>query len=379
MDAFPGLAPKSVVVVLGTRPEIIKLAGIVRLLGSAARVIHTGQHYDYQLATSFFRELAVAPDVYLGIGANPRGEQVGEVLTLLDRHLAEYPASAVVVQGDTNATLAGALAANARETPLVHIEAGLRSYDRRMPEEHNRVVTDQLADLCCAPTHVNSANLAAEGIGPEHVEVTGNTVIEVVQDLLPPAIEREGILQRFGLKRSRFVAATLHRPENVDDKQRLETILHELGSLAYPVLVPLHPRTAKQVAEFGLQELLDPIRVIEPLNYRAFLTLAAESAFLVSDSGGIQEEASVVKRPVIVVRNSTERPEVMGTFCRLVHPGPEIGYTANEWTARITSLHHELEACPSPYGDGSASYRSVAALMQSVVETEVSEVVLPAG
>ena len=352
-------APKSIAVVLGTRPEIIKLSHIIRLLGPAARVIHTGQHYDPNLSASFFAELSLPePDVFLEIGGRARGHQIGEATMLLDALFAAQPPRAVVVQGDTNAVVAGALAANAREIPLVHIEAGLRSFDRAMPEEHNRVVADQLSDLCCAPTPVSVANLAAEGIAGDRVVLTGNTVVEAVTGLLPSSEARRALAARYDVEPGRFVLSTFHRPENVDDLTRFKTILLELTTLPLPVLLPLHPRSVRRAEEFGLEPLLALLRVTPPLGYRDFLGLEAESALMISDSGGVQEEASIVKRPVVVVRNSTERPEVLGTFAELVQPGPEIGRAAREWLDGSTDLAN----IASPYGTGEASRRSVEAL-----------------
>jgi UDP-N-acetylglucosamine 2-epimerase (non-hydrolysing) len=354
-----------IALVLGTRPEIIKLSGIAQLLGPAARIVHTGQHYDHDLAGSFFEEYGMpAPDVVLGIGGISRGAQIGRVVAQLDRHFADHPPDAVIVQGDTNAALAGALAANAGALPLLHVEAGLRSHDRQMPEEHNRVLVDHLADLCCAPTEVSRANLAAEGISGPRVEVTGNTVVEAVGRLLPGREQRRALLDRMGLRAGRFVLGTFHRPENVDDPLCLERILRELAALPLPVVLPLHPRTAQRVRSHDLCPLLDGLRVLPPVRHADFLGLAAESAFMVSDSGGVQEEASVLKRPVLVVRASTERPEVLGTFSELVPPGPRIGEVATGWIAELEALHGRLDRTPGPYGDGSASRRSVAALQR---------------
>ena len=352
-------APKSIAVVLGTRPEIIKLSHITRLLGPAARVIHTGQHYDPNLSASFFEELSLPePDVFLEVGGRARGHQIGEATMLLDAHFAAQPPRAVVVQGDTNAVMAGGLAANAREIPLVHIEAGLRSFDRAMPEEHNRVVADQLSDLCCAPTPVSVANLAAEGITGDRVVLTGNTVVEAVNGLLPSKDERRRLLARYSVEAGGFVLSTFHRPENVDDLAKFETILRQLAELPLPVLLPLHPRSVRRAEEFGLETLLARLQIAPPIGYRDFLGLEAEAALIISDSGGVQEEASIVKRPVVVVRNSTERPEVLGTFAELVQPGAEIGRAAREWLESTA----DLTGIPSPYGTGEASRRSVDAL-----------------
>jgi UDP-N-acetylglucosamine 2-epimerase (non-hydrolysing) len=357
------LAPKSVAVVLGTRPEIIKLAHIVRMLGPACLLIHTGQHYDTNLSESFFAELSLPePHLFLEVGGTARGNQIGEAVRRLDALFADLRPKAVMVQGDTNATMAGAVAANSRQILLCHIEAGLRSHDRSMPEEHNRVVADHLADLCCTPTEVSAHNLESEGITGERVVITGNTVVEAVTDLLPPPAERKELLKRYGVERDRFVLSTFHRPENVDDLRRFEAILLELNALPLPVLLPLHPRSFKRVEEFGLSELLAKLEVTAPIGYRPFLGLEAEAAMIISDSGGVQEEASIVKRPVVVVRNSTERPEVLGTFASRVLPGPSIGEEAGRILSDLEGIHAELATIPSPYGDGSASRRSLEAL-----------------
>ncbi len=361
----PAFAPRSIAVVLGTRPEVVKLAHIVRLLGDAVRIVHTGQHYDRNLSDVFFEQLDVRqPDVYLEVGGEARGRQVGVATTRLDELFAAESPAAIVVQGDTNAVLAGALAANAREIPLVHVEAGLRSYDRRMPEEHNRVIADHLSDLCLAPTEVARDNLAKEGIAGDRVVVTGNTVVEAVQALLPGPEARAALLADLGLEANGFVLSTIHRPENVDDAATLATVLRELAALPMRVVLSLHPRTEGRVAEFGLEDLLGELDVVEPLDYRSFLAVSKECALLVSDSGGVQEEVSVLKRPMVVVRRSTERPEVLGTFVELVPPGSGIGEAAAGFLADLDATHARLAALPSPYGDGTASERSVAAIAE---------------
>jgi UDP-N-acetylglucosamine 2-epimerase (non-hydrolysing) len=361
------LPPRSVALVLGTRPEIIKLAHVIRLLGPAAVVLHTGQHYDQGLSGTFLDAFGLGePHAYLGVGGRTRGQQIGLAVQALDDQLAELRPSALVVQGDTNTALAGGLAANARETMLVHVEAGLRSYDRRMPEEHNRVLVDHMGDLLCAPTDVSHKNLLEEGIPESRIRVTGNTIVEAVTELMPAAEERIGLLADYGVGANAFVLSTFHRPENVDDPDRFRIVLRQLASLDLPVLLPLHPRSLARAAEHGLGDLLGAIKVIEPIGYREFLGLGAESAFLVSDSGGVQEEVSVYKRTVIVVRRSTERPEVLGTFAELVEPGPAISEIARRWAADLDGLHETVASVPSPYGDGTASARIVAEMEELI-------------
>lgn len=266
----------------------------------------------------------------------------------------------MLVQGDTNAAIAGALAANARELPLMHVEAGLRSHDRRMPEEHNRVVVDHLSDVCFAPTDIAATNLANEGIGSERVVITGNTVVEAVMNALPPIAAQAEIQDRYRRRHGPLVVATFHRPENVDDPVMFRTILRQLAAIDAEVILPLHPRGKSRADEWGLSRELEGISVIEPVGYKEFLALAAQSDAIVSDSGGIQEEASVLKKPVIVVRRSTERPEILGTFGELVNP--------SEVTARTSAVLQDgttlqrLASVPSPYGDGSSSSLIVDAL-----------------
>lgn len=354
------IPPGSVAVVLGTRPEIIKLAHIIRMLGPAALVVHTGQHYDSGLSGTFFDLFGLAePATYLGVGGKSRGEQIGNGVAALDDFLSASAPRALVVQGDTNAALSGGLAANAREIPLVHVEAGLRSHDRRMPEEHNRVLVDHLGDVLCAPTETAEKNLLEEGIPGERIRLTGNTVVEAVEEIMPGHQERLALLETYDLKPRAFILSTFHRPENVDDPHRFRALLEQMAGLDLPVLLPLHPRSQKRADEHGLGDLLSRIEVIDPIGYQEFLALGAESAFLISDSGGVQEEVSVYKRPVIVVRRSTERPEVLGTFAQLVEPGPDISRIASGWISGLDEIHRSLANEPSPYGDGSASQRIV--------------------
>jgi UDP-N-acetylglucosamine 2-epimerase (non-hydrolysing) len=349
--------------VYGTRPEAVKLRGIAALLGADAVLIHTGQHYDPEMAAAFEAGIGFPPpDHRLAIGGGTRGRQIADATVGLEALFMAEHFGAVIVQGDTNSALTGALAANVAQLPLVHVEAGLRSRDRGMPEEHNRTVVDHLADLCCAPTSTSAANLANEGIfGDDRVTVTGNTVVEAVLALRPDAAATNAILATHGVERDRFVLATFHRPENVDDPEVLSTILSELAALPIPVVLPLHPRTAVRATEAGLEALLDKLLVAPPVGYRDFLALMGAAALIVSDSGGVQEESSVVKRPVIVVRRSTERPEVLGTFSRLVAPGPGVADAATEWLDDIAAVHARLATLPSPYGDGHASALTVAA------------------
>ena len=349
-----------IAVVFGTRPEIVKLAGVIHAIGDRAWTVHTGQHWDDRMAGSFLRDLGIGvPGTVLGISGLSRGVTLGQTTAALTELWMPTRPSAVVVQGDTTTALAGALAANASEIPIVHIEAGLRSYDRAMPEEHNRVLIDCLADRCAAPTELCRENLAREGIGGERVAVTGNTVVDAVNRLMPDDDGVTAALAAYGVERDRFVLSTFHRPENVDDSARLAAVLTGLGRLSaggWPVVLAIHPRTAASAARAGLEGPLSALQVVPPVDYQSFLALASAAALLVSDSGGVQEEVSVLKRPMLVVRRSTERPEVLGTFAELIQP-EEIADRAVVWLADVAGVRDRLALVPSPYGDGTASAR----------------------
>ncbi|MYV98485.1 UDP-N-acetylglucosamine 2-epimerase (non-hydrolyzing) [Streptomyces sp. SID3343] len=358
----PRLPRASVAVVLGTRPELVKLAPLIHELGPAARLLHTGQHWDEAMSGRFLRDLDLPhPELLTGIGGRPRAGQIAHSLDQLDAAFTRRRPAAVVVQGDTNATLAGALAANALDIPLVHVEAGLRSFDRAMPEEHNRVMVDHVADLLCAATPANAANLRAESVDERRIAVTGNTVVEVVRGRIPDRPARTALLATYGLRPDTYVLATVHRPENTDTAEALRAVLAELDEIARagtPVLFPMHPRTRAAVERFDLTALLRRITTVGPTGYGEFLALARHAALLVSDSGGIQEECTVLGRPLLVVRRSTERPEAVDTgFAALVRPGPELGETARSWLADTPRRLARLAATPSPYGDGLASTR----------------------
>jgi UDP-N-acetylglucosamine 2-epimerase (non-hydrolysing) len=357
----------SVAVVFGTRPEIIKLAGIIDLLGDRARTIFSGQHFDDLMSRTVFEDLRLPPPgVMLAVGGQSRARQIGELVPRLEAEFARQRPAVVVVQGDTNTALAGALAANTLGIPLAHVESGLRSFDRRMPEEHNRVVTDHLADLCLAPTDQARDNLRAERIPDERIAVTGNTVVDIASRLMPSREERANLLTELRLEAGGFILATFHRPENVDHVDHLGTLIGHLKCLGLPVYFPVHPRTRKHIQLHGFDERANGLAMVPPLGYKAFLALAAECAFLLSDSGGLQEEASVVKRPVVVVRRSTERPEVLGTFATLVPSLSDVPAVTDALLRNLTDTHRRLADLPSPYGDGQASLRCVHHIAQSL-------------
>lgn len=352
-----------IAVVLGTRPEIIKLAPVIRELGERAWVIHTGQHYDANLVDAFFAGAGIAQPttVLRAIGGATRTRQVARMLVQLEDLFTACRPAAVIVQGDTNSTNAGAQAASYGGIPLVHVEAGLRSHDRAMPEELNRLFVGALSDLHCAATAHNVANLRAEGVPQERIALTGNTIVPAVAGML--AQGRRVSRQH---PEGPFVLATIHRPENTDDAARLGVVLHQLAQIGVPVMLPLHPRTRAAVRSGGLEHLLEPLLVTGPLDHAEFLAAAAAAALLVSDSGGVQEECTVLKKPLIVVRTSTERPEAVDAgFARLVPPGPGIAAVARRLLTDA-GLSARLRSTPSPYGDEDAAIRIVAATLELI-------------
>jgi UDP-N-acetylglucosamine 2-epimerase (non-hydrolysing) len=362
------LSPE-VAVVLGTRPEIIKLAPVIHHLRGTARLLWTGQHYDPGLTDVFFAGSRLPePSLRLeGVGGSSRGRQIAAVLTALVEHFETHPPGAVVVQGDTNTTNAASQAAHYCGLPVVHVEAGLRSWDRNMPEEINRLVVGSVADLHCCATEGNAEHLRRVGVAEGAIRVTGNTIVEAIQATLPTADAQAKLLAEYGLTESGFVVCTIHRPENTDERLRLARILDSLACLPWPTVLPLHPRTRQRVEAFGLQPLLSRLRVVDPVDHRAFLALSAGARLLVSDSGGVQEEVTVLKKPLVVVRNSTERPESIDAgFAILVQPA---GIEAAVAAMTAPGLQARLMATPSPFGDGHSGERIAAETLALVQRT----------
>jgi UDP-N-acetylglucosamine 2-epimerase (non-hydrolysing) len=353
-------------VVVGTRPEIVKMAPVVRACqerGLPCLLLHTGQHYSFELDGVFFTELGLpAPDVNLEVGSGSQTYQVASVMAGLEPILAEHRPDVVLVEGDTNSVLAAALAASKAGIAVGHVEAGLRSYDRRMPEEINRILTDHLADHLFAPTPKARDILRGEGIPELRIHVTGNTVVDELLRQRERA-QRPGLLERFEVRAGGFALATLHRAENVDAAARLRGILRGLAGVAaalgMPVLAALHPRTQARLAavEAGLT---DGIRVLPPLGYLDFLGLHAAAALMLTDSGGLQEEACCLRVPCVTLRDNTERPESLEVGANLLAGAdPEcIVSCARAMVARPRDW-------PNPFGDGHAGERIVDVLLGS--------------
>ena len=353
---------KTVMVVAGTRPEIIKMAPIVRALQKnkiPTTFVHCGQHYDYNMAQQFIEDLELpSPDYAYRFRAYSPGTQTAQIIAYMDKLLKETAPALVLVEGDTNSVLAAAVAANKREIPVGHVEAGLRSFDLRMPEEHNRRLTDHLSTFLFAPTKRAKANLKRESVWGK-IYVTGNTIIDAVIQHLPIAEKKSGILDKVHFEK--FALATAHRAENVDNEAVLRTFMEVFASSPVPIVYPMHPRTKKRLRQnkmYAQIKKLGNVQILPPLGYLDFLVLMKKSELIITDSGGIQEEAtaSSIRKTVLVIRRSTERPEaVEAGFAKVVGTdSPKILAAIGTALTRRKELPHT-----SPFGDGKAAEKIV--------------------
>jgi UDP-N-acetylglucosamine 2-epimerase (non-hydrolysing) len=344
-------------VVLGTRPEIVKMSPIVRELQRKQLdffILHTGQHYDYEMDRVFFDELRLPEAKYnLDVGSGSQAEQTGRILVGVEKVLLEEKPSVVLVEGDTNSVMAGALAAAKLHVPVGHVEAGLRSFDRSMPEEINRVVADHVSDYLFAPTPVAKENLVREGVGAERIYVTGNTVVDAVNQNLELS-RRVDALSRYGLEKGAFFLVTLHRAENVDSETRLGKILSGLRRVrdrySLPILFPVHPRTRKMIDYFGFN--LDDIGLVEPVSYLDFLRLESEARLVLTDSGGVQEETCILGTPCVTLRDNTERPETVEVGSNIVS-----GVEEASILSAVEEMLRRDRGWSNPFGDGCAGER----------------------
>ncbi len=348
--------------VVGARPQFVKLAPIDRELnarGAEHIIVHTGQHYDPLLSDVFFRDLGIsAPQVHLGVGSGSHGKQTGAMLAALDDVLAEYQPDWVLVYGDTNTTLAAALAAVKMHIPLAHLEAGLRSFNRAMPEEHNRVLTDHAADLLLAPTGVAAGHLAHEGI-TDNVVVTGDVMTDVLFQTRDQQVGKASPLtDSLGLIPGEYSVATIHRAENTDDPARLEAILDSLGSADHPVVLLTHPRLLAKCAEQRIDVGRGNLIPHAALPYPELVAAVMGARGVITDSGGLQKEAFLLRVPCTTVRPETEWVETLeGDWNRLVEPGPELTFAASRQRPAPTER--------APYGTGHAASKVVDALLST--------------
>jgi len=355
-------------IVVGTRPEIVKMAPVVKACAEQHvpfYILHTGQHYDYNLDGSFFQALELPQPKYnLCVGSGPHGGQTGKILERMEQVFAKERPAMVLVQGDTNSVLAGGLVATKMHIPIGHVEAGLRSYDREMPEEVNRVVVDHIGTHLFAPTAGAKENLLSEGIEDEKTYVTGNTIADVVLDLLERGKVSESRLKPFGLRKSQYVLITAHRAENVDDPERLQKLIRGIAAVAQThsltAFYPCHPRTQARLKSFGT-EVSECVRVMDPIGLFDFLALERFARIILTDSGGVQEEACIYGVPCVTLRNTTERPETVSIGANvLAGVDPDaVAKAAAKMLGKKGNWEH-------PFGDGTAG-QQIASLVAPLI------------
>lgn len=352
-----------IAIVLGTRPEIIKMSPVIRaceVQNMEYFILHTGQHYSYTMDRVFFEQLGLPEATYnLDVGSGTHGEQTGKILTGVEQVLQNEQPDVVLVEGDTNTVLAGALAASKLHIKVGHVEAGLRSYDRSMPEEINRVLTDHCSDILFAPTETARQLLLGEGIPEEKIFVTGNTIVDAVYQNLGLANRQRGVLTDLELEPKRYFLVTAHRQENVDVKERFDGILTGLERITkeygIPVIYPIHPRARKMLQHFELKP--DGLELIEAVDYLAFLQLESQAKLVLTDSGGVQEETCILQVPCVTLRDNTERPETIAVGSNV------LAGTDPEKIVECTSLMVERATeWANPFGDGTAGDQIVAIL-----------------
>jgi UDP-GlcNAc3NAcA epimerase len=341
-----------IVTVVGNRPQFVKAAAVSRLLRERTDelIVHTGQHYDDELSRVFFDELNVpAPDRELDAGGGTNTAQTARILGALEPVLAELSPSLVLVYGDTNSTLAGALAASQAGIPTGHVEAGMRSFDRSMPEELNRVLTDHASELLLCSTETAMLNLEREGVrGESHL--VGDVMADVSLAFRDIAEERSQVLDQLGLGEGSYLVVTAHRAGNVDRPERLEALVALLEALPAAVVLPLHPRTRERLTAAGLMDRLDGIKVVPPLGYLDFMKLARHARAVLTDSGGVQKEAYLLGVPCVTLRDTTEWVEtVEAGWNTLVDLDPAAALAALE--------RRPPEDRPELYGGGHAAER----------------------
>ncbi len=353
-----GGVPMRVLSIVGARPQFVKLAPVARAFAEAQIehvIVHTGQHYDQRMSEAFFSDLEIpAADVDLGVGSGSHGVQTGAMLAALDDVLVTHDPDWVLVYGDTNSTLAGAVSAVKLDVPVAHLEAGLRSYNRRMPEEINRVLTDHAADLCLAPTDLAMRNLATEGLA-ERSTLVGDVMTDVC--LMTRDLVRGSDRSVDGVAAGEeFVLATLHRAENTDDPARLDLLLSRMAALPLPVVLAVHPRLRDKAAAAGLRLDAGSLVPVDPLAYPDMVAALVAARALVTDSGGLQKEAYLLGTPTVTLRTETEWPETLEGGMNVICPdGDDL--------AALVLREASPDPSASPYGDGRAAQRVAEVLL----------------
>jgi UDP-N-acetylglucosamine 2-epimerase (non-hydrolysing) len=342
-------------VILGTRPEIIKMSPVIRECerrGIDYFILHTGQHYSYEMDRLFFEQLELPePDYSLDVGSGTHAGQTAKIMTGVEDVLVKESPDVVLVQGDTNTVMAGALAASKLHMKVGHVEAGLRSFNRWMPEEINRVLTDHISDYLFAPTESARANLLHEGVAEQKICVTGNTVVDAVYQNLGIAQKKSNVLKELDLEPQAYFLVTAHRQENVDNRTRLKEILKGLEEVqrefSLPVVFPVHPRTEKRIKELGIG--VDGLNLTKPFGFLEFLHLESQAKLVLTDSGGVQEETCVLGVPCATMRYDTERPETLDVGSNVL-----VGADSRKILEAVRSIDTWKSGWKNPYGDGIA-------------------------
>ena len=346
-------------IILGTRPEIIKMSPIIReceALNLDFFILHTGQHYSYNMDKVFFEQLKLPSAKYnLDIGPGSHAEQTGKMLIGIEKILQEEEPDVVLVEGDTNTVLAGAIASVKLGIPVGHVEAGLRSYDRNMPEEINRILADHSSNYLFSPTEKSKEILLQEGVDREKIFLTGNTIVDAVFQNLQLSKNKFSILDELNLERKKYFLVTIHRQENVDNRTRFSKIidgLDKLKELGFEIIYPIHPRAKKQLELFGLKNKF--VKLIEPLDYLSFLQIENNARLILTDSGGVQEESCILGVPCVTLRDNTERPETLDVGANIL-----AGVKPNEIFEKSNLMLHNHNRWNNPFGDGTAGKQIV--------------------
>jgi len=347
-------------IIIGTRPEIIKMSPMIRECerrGLNYFILHTGQHYSYNMDEVFFKQLELpAPKYNLNIGSGSHAQETGKMLIGIEKILLREKPDIVLVEGDTNTVLAGALAASKLHVEVGHVEAGLRSYDKKMPEEINRILTDHISDYLFAPTEKAKDILLKEGISEDKIFVTGNTIVDAVYQNLKIANKKLNVLDELGLASKNYFLVTLHRQENVDSRERFSEILGSLDQLAnqfsLPVIYPIHPRSKRRMEEFGIKA--DCVKLMPPLDFFSFLQLESNAKLVLTDSGGVQEESCILGVPCVTLRDSTERPATLTVGSNTLSGG-----NVENILDSVKLMINKENSWINPFGDGKAGKRII--------------------
>ncbi|MDX1942585.1 MAG: UDP-N-acetylglucosamine 2-epimerase (non-hydrolyzing) [Saprospiraceae bacterium] len=343
----------SLLFVVGARPNFIKIAPICMVLQKKGnipfKIVHTGQHYDYAMSDVFFDELNIPnPDFHLSIGSGNHGKQTGEMMGKLEELCTDHAFSAIIVIGDVNSTLAGALVGAKLRIPVVHVESGLRSFNRAMPEEINRVATDHVSDLLFAPTQLAMENLKNEGLS-NRTYFSGDVMYDMILKGLELAQEKSDVLKKLNLNPDDYFLATLHRPYNVDEPEQLSAIINGLSQLQHKVLLSAHPRLRKNLTQFGIEPGHN-IQITEPFGYLDFIMLQKNAKKIITDSGGVQKEAFFLQTPCVTLRSETEWVETVETGANILVTERSESAILEAASRQTAPRFHER-----PYGQGDAS------------------------